>query len=61
MGLRFHGEQGAEALHDKFNQLRQYSCISDPLQQLKLILQEHHLQLIAHKDLLEPPTEITKV
>ena len=62
VGLGFHGEQGAEALHNKFNQLqRQYSSIRDPLQQLKLILQEHHLQLIAHKDLLEPPTKITKV
>ena len=62
VGLGLHGEQGGEALHNKFNQLqRQYASIRDPLQQLKLIYQEHHLQTMANKDLLQPPAKIKKV
>ena len=61
VGLGLHGEQGAESIHNKFNQLqRQFACIRDPLNLLKLILKEHHVQVMAWKDLMEPPHKITK-
>lgn len=61
VGLGLHGEQGAESVHNKFNQLQcQFACIRDPLNQLKLIFKEHHVQVMAQKDLLEPPNKITK-
>ena len=61
VGLGFHGEQGGESVHNKFNQLqRQFATIKDPLNQLKLILREHHVQQMTRKDLIQPPSKITK-
>ena len=46
VGLGLHGEQGAESVHNKFNQLqRQFACIRDPLNLLKLILKEHYVHV----------------
>lgn len=62
VGTGFHNEQGGESLHNKFNQLqRQFASTRDPLTQLKLMLKEHHVQIMATKDLMEPPRKITKV
>ena len=41
--LRLHGEQGAESIHNIFNNLeRIYSVIQNPVQRMKNILREHH-------------------
>ena len=44
--LGFHGEQGAESIHNVFNTLeRTYSAIQNPVQRMKNMLREHHLQV----------------
>ena len=54
--MGFHNEQGGKSLHNKFNQLqRQFASIRDSLNQLMLMLREHHIQIMATKDLLEEP------
>ena len=38
-----------------------FATIKDPLNQLKLILREHHVQQMTRKDLIQPPSEITSI
>ena len=62
VGMGFHNEQGGELLHNKFNQLqRQFASVRDPLNQLRLMLIEHHVQIMAAKELMEPQTMISKI
>jgi hypothetical protein len=45
VGLGFLGEQGAESIHNRFNQLqRQYCCVPNSLKRFELMLKEHHRQ-----------------
>ena len=45
-GLGFHGEQGGESLHAKFNHLEsQFRNTKNDLERLKLIFKEHQLQI----------------
>ena len=54
--LGFHGEQGAESIHNIFNNLeRTYSVIRNPLQRMKNMLREHHLQVSPELEELQPP------
>ena len=42
----FHGEQGAESIHRVFDQLeRTYSSVRNPKDQLRRIMEDHHLQI----------------
>ena len=44
--IGFHGEQGAESIHNVFNTLeRTYSAIQNPVQRMKNMLREHHPQV----------------
>ena len=50
------GEQGAESLHAQFNASeRSYNSMKDRVQRLKVLLTNHHLQLLPTNTSLEPP------
>ena len=49
VGLGFHGEQGAESTHARFNTLmRTYSSIRNPLDRLKAVVKEHNKSVMPH-------------
>lgn len=51
----FHGEQGAESIHTIFNSLaRTFASVRDPEEQLRLIFQEHQLQVCPSTDAARP-------
>ena len=51
----FHGEQGAESIHAIFNSLgRTYASVRNPKEQLRLIFQEHQLQVCPSTDAARP-------
>lgn len=51
----FHGEQGAESVHNVFNRLEHtYSAIRSPLDRMTRMLREHHLQTSPHAAPLQP-------
>lgn len=53
--LGLHGEQGAESVHNIFNSLeRTYCAIRNPVDRMKCMLHEHHLQTSAHTAPLQP-------
>ena len=50
------GEQGAESLHANFNSTeRSYTNMKDRVERLKVVLQNHHMQIMPHNASLEPP------
>ena len=56
MGFGIMGEQGAEAIHAQFISLmRTYSCISNKVERLKRVIQEHFLNLSPQLQSLRPP------
>ena len=58
-GLGFHGEQGAESIHNVFNHLsRQYACVRNGTDKLKCICLEHHRQI--HPETLSRVPKIKK-
>ena len=53
--LGLHGEQGAESIHNVFNNLeRTYCAIRNPLKRMKCMLKEHQLQVSPSTAQLEP-------
>ncbi len=56
------GEQGAESLHAQFNTAeRSYNNMTDRVERLKVVLTNHHLQILpATKSLQPPPLKIKK-
>ena len=45
VGCGFHGEQGAESLHALIHRVgRSYTSIKNPVERLRSIIKEHHLQ-----------------
>ena len=50
------GEQGAEALHANFNTCeRAYNNMRDRVERLKVVLRNHHMQIMPSNVALEPP------
>uniref|UniRef100_A0A1X7T6T4 Uncharacterized protein n=1 Tax=Amphimedon queenslandica TaxID=400682 RepID=A0A1X7T6T4_AMPQE len=56
VGCGYMGEQGAEALHANFNTCeRVYNNMRDQVERLKVVLQNHHMQVLPSTASLEPP------
>ena len=56
MGCGLMGEQGGESLHASFNSTeRAYSNMKDRTECLKVLLQNHHMQILPCNTSLEPP------
>ncbi len=50
------GEQGAESLHAIFNSTeRSYNNMKDRVERLKVVLKNHHMQIMPQNISLEPP------
>ena len=56
VGSGYMGEQGAEALHANFNTCeRAYNNMRDRVERLKVVLRNHHMQIMPSNVALEPP------
>ena len=56
VGCGFMGEQGAESLHARFNYIEMaYNNMRDRVERLKVLLKNHHLQILPSTNQLEPP------
>ena len=56
VGCGLMGEQGAESLHASFNHTeRSFSSMKDRVERLKVVLKNHHLQILPINASLEPP------
>lgn len=56
VGSGYMGEQGAEALHANFNTCeRAYNNMRDHVERLKVVLQNHHMQIMPCNAVLEHP------
>ena len=60
-GMGFLGEQGAESIHASFNSIeRSYSGIPNKKDQLRRVMQEHHLRIDPENNDLQPPIKKRK-
>ena len=56
VGCGFMGEQGAESLHARLNYTdNAYNNMRDRVERLRVVLQNHHLQILPEKESLRPP------
>ena len=61
VGLGMLGEQGAESIHTRFNQLeRTYSSMANPVQRLQSVVAEHFRQVCPTNIVREPPVKKRK-
>ena len=61
VGFGVMGEQGIESIHHVFNDLhRSYACMRSPVERLKRIVAEHHLQICPHNITLQPSVKQKK-
>ena len=48
-GLGFHGEQGAESIHARFNSMqRTYASVRNATERLKAIVKEHNMSVLLY-------------
>ncbi len=56
IGCGFMGEQGAESLHARLNCTENaYNNMRDRVERLRVVLQNHHLQILPETESLRPP------
>lgn len=56
VGCGYIGEQGTESLHANFNYTEQaYNNMRDRVERLRVVVKNHHLQILPSNISLEPP------
>lgn len=61
MHLCLPGEQGIEGMHSEFNNLKRvYSCIRNPVDQLKCVVEEHHRRCLPTNIIKKPEVKTRK-